>query len=122
MIVGASNARPPKNGVIRISRRKTSRFSLRRQFLMLQNLRAANGRPYIGFFDTLKKQRLSALLFLCFFFFLRVQGIHHDIGVGIGDDGAVGVIDHHAGFAVWNLLHLLHSGHIHGDVLAAGGF
>jgi len=60
--------------------------------------------------------------FLGFFFFLRIQRIHHDIRVGVGDDGFVGVVDHHAGLAAQDFLHLLHRGDVNRDVLAAAAF
>ena len=59
---------------------------------------------------------------LSLFLFLRIQRVHDNLCVGIGDDGLVGVVDHHAGLAVGDLFHLLDGCYIYGDVLTAGGF
>ena len=55
-------------------------------------------------------------------FFLCIQGIHHNLAVGVDDDGAVGVVDDHAGFAAGELFHLADGGGVHGDVLTAAVF
>ena len=54
-------------------------------------------------------------------FFLCIQRIHHNIGIGVSDDRFISVVDDHAGFAVGDLLNLLDRGHIHRNVLTAGG-
>ena len=56
--------------------------------------------------------------FLVFRFFLCVQFVHHDIGVGIHINGVVGVVDDHAGLGAGGTLDLLHGGHVHGNVFA----
>ena len=55
-------------------------------------------------------------------FAFRIQGVNPNIRVGIHNGRAVGVVDDHAGLAAGGLLHLLHRGHVHGDILAAAGF
>ena len=73
----------------------------------------------------LQKQGLllcnSPCLLFRFGFLFCVQGIHNDVRVGVGDDGPVGVVNHHAGLATQRLFHLLDGGHIHRQVLAALG-
>ena len=55
-MVGASLARPPKNSVFRIFRRKiTVFFACRRRILLGQNPRATEGRPYGYFFNKCKR-------------------------------------------------------------------
>ena len=56
------------------------------------------------------------------FLLFRVQRVHHDVRVGVGDDGFVGVVNDHAGLASGNFLHLPHLGHVHGDILTIAGF
>ena len=64
---------------------------------------------------------LPFYLIIISLFFLRIQRIHHNIRVRVGDNGFVGVVNNHAGFAVGDLLNLLHGSHIHRDVLTTGG-
>ena len=64
----------------------------------------------------MERSKRNTSLFLC------VQGVYYNIRVGIDDDGTVAVVDHHAGLAGGDLLHLFDGGGIYGDVLSGGGF